>query len=81
MQVQLTDDQAAALQAHAADTGRPMAAVIRDAVELWRRDDDRRRRSERAMAAVGGFRSGLHDVSERHDDYFAEALDEDLDRR
>ena len=81
MQVQLTDDQVAALEANAAATRRPKAAVIRDAVELWRRGEDRRRRFERAMSAVGGFRSGLHDVSERHDDYLAEALDEELDQR
>jgi predicted transcriptional regulator len=81
MQIQLTDDQVAALEANAEATRRPKAAVVRDAVELWRRGEDRRQRFERAMTAVGGYRSGLHDVSERHDEYLAQALDEELDRR
>lgn len=81
MQVQLTDAQLAALEAKAAATGRPKAAVVRDAIELWRRGEERRRRYQRALEAVGGFRSGLHDVSTRHDDYLADAADEDLAKR
>ena len=80
MQVRLTGDQIVALEANAAATRRPKAAVVRDAVDLWRHDD-RRRKVERATSAVGGFRSGLHDLSERHDEYLGQALDEELDRQ
>jgi hypothetical protein len=32
-------------------------------------------RWELALAAIGGFNSGRSDISERHDDFFAEAVD------
>jgi Arc/MetJ-type ribon-helix-helix transcriptional regulator len=80
IQIRLTDDQVAALEASSAATRRSKAAVVRDAVELWRNVEDRRQRSDRARGAVGGFRSGLYDVSERHDEYLAQAFDEELSR-
>ncbi|MCS7350016.1 MAG: ribbon-helix-helix protein, CopG family [Anaerolineae bacterium] len=56
-----------------------VAALIRRAVREWLEtsagvsDIERRRR---ALAVIGQFRSGLSDVSERHDDYLAEAYGE-----
>jgi ribbon-helix-helix CopG family protein len=79
--LQLTDDQAAAIESNAAATGRPLTVVIREAVEFWRSSQDRTRRIERALAATGGFRSGLHDVAERHDDYLAMDLEEEMRER
>lgn len=80
-QGQFTDDQIAALEIRAAESGRPFAAVLREAVEVWRASDDRRRRIERAKAAVGGFRSGLHDVAENHDEYYVQTIEERIGRR
>jgi predicted DNA-binding protein len=81
MQIQITADQDSALEAAAEATGRPKAALVREAIELWRRGEARRERLERALDAVGGFRSGLQDISERHDDYLGEALEEEFGRR
>jgi hypothetical protein len=81
VQAQLTEDQVVALETNARATGRRTAAVIREAVELWRKGQDRTRRIERALEAIGGFHSGLHDVAERHDDYLAEALEEEIRER
>jgi len=78
MQTTLTDDRAAAIEAEAAASGRTPAAVLRDAVELWWGSQDRRHRIQRALAVSGGFRSGLSDVSERHDDYLAEDLEREM---
>ncbi|MEW5990804.1 MAG: hypothetical protein AB1736_05585 [Chloroflexota bacterium] len=69
MQVQFTDEQARALQERASGTRRPIAAVVRDAVEAWIATDQRHMRHARAVAAIGGFHSGLGDLAERHDDY------------
>ena len=46
-----------------------MAALVRDAVAAWLHDDERRTRIDRALAAVGGFHSGRHDIAEEHDRY------------
>jgi len=69
MQVQFTDEQAHALQERASGTRRPIAAVVRDAVDALIATDQRHMRHERAVAAIGGFHSGLGDLAERHDDY------------
>jgi len=50
-----------------------MAELIRDAVDRELERDDEEAKWERAFAVMGKFRSGLADVSERHDDYLAEA--------
>ena len=51
-----------------------MAAVIREAVDRTLADGDMAARHRRALAAAGKFRSGRSDVSERHDDYLADAF-------
>jgi hypothetical protein len=81
MQFQLTDEQAAALESSAAASGRPVTQVMREVVDDWRLNMDRRRRIERAKTAVGGFRSGLHDVAENHDEYLVQAIEERIGRR
>jgi hypothetical protein len=72
VQVQLTDDQAGALRRSADVHGVTVAALVRQAVDAWIAGEERARRVERALAAIGGFRSGLGDLSERHDDYLAD---------
>ena len=75
-QIQLTEEQAKGLKRLAKKEGISVAEVIRRSVndtlkeggapsedELW----------DRAFEVVGLGRSGMHDVSERHDDYLTEA--------
>jgi hypothetical protein len=81
MQLQLTEDQARDIEAEVAASGRTTAAVLRDAVELWRGSQARRLRIQRALEVTGGFRSGQHDVSERHDDYLVADLEEEMRER
>lgn len=73
-QIHLTDRQAKALKKLAASRGISMSAAIREAVDRLIREPDRGTLWKRAMSAVGKFSSGLHDVSERHDEYFVDAI-------
>jgi len=50
-----------------------MAALIREAIDRDLERDDEDAKWERAMAVIGKFRSNAPDVSERHDEYLAEA--------
>lgn len=69
MQVQLTEEQVGALTARARAAHQPIAVVVREAVDALIAADKRALRHERAVAAIGGFHSGLGDLAERHDDY------------
>ena len=71
-QIQLTERQARELRKRAAERGVSMATVIREAVDMMLAAGDRDARWERAMSAVGKFRSGPSDISEDHDRYLAE---------
>lgn len=74
VQLQFTDSQVEALQERAASTERSTSAVVREAVDAWLAGDERRRRIDRAIEAIGGFHSGLGDLAREHDRY----LDEDV---
>jgi predicted transcriptional regulator len=74
VQVQLGDAQVHALQELASASSRPLAAIVRDAVDAWIEADDRRRQGDRALAAIGGFHSGLGDLAERHDQYLDDMI-------
>jgi len=79
MQAQLTEDQINALRPLAAETGKSIADLIRQGVDLLlarHRPVNDRQRMERAIGVVGKFSSGSPDVSEQHDRYLAEALSE-----
>ena len=52
-----------------------MAALIREAVDRTYGGADENAQWRRALASVGGFRSGRSDVSEHHDDALADAFD------
>lgn len=75
-QVQLEEAQYRSLKELAARQNTSVAEIIRRAVDQFLEgkgaisDEERRRR---ALAVAGRFRSGRSDVSERHDDYLAEA--------
>jgi hypothetical protein len=76
-QVQLTETQLDAVRAQAVREGTSVSEVVRRAVDAWIRHQPAVSRSEvrrRAAAAAGRFSSGSSDVSERHDDYLAEAF-------
>jgi predicted transcriptional regulator len=78
-QIQLSEDEAAAVKRLARERSVSMAAVIRAAVDQYvSREsgvsiDERWRRS---LAALGGFHSGRSDLSQTHDDEFAAAASE-----
>jgi hypothetical protein len=76
-QIQLTEEQAAALRERAAAEGRSMADLVRAGVDSILRGAgpvDRAERRRRALAVVGRYRSAPRDLSRRHDDYLARAL-------
>lgn len=79
-QVQLTRQQLAGLRREARRHHVSESAVIRDAVDAWLArggDAERRQRFERALAVVGKFRSGKHDIAVEHDRELAEIYEED----
>ena len=67
--VQLTPEQLAVLREGGARDGRSIAALIREAVDLWITERGREPAIERALESVGRFRSGLGDLAENHDRY------------
>jgi predicted DNA-binding protein len=73
-QIQLTDEQLAALRALSAAKHRSVADLVRESVDRFveQASPDRDELMKRAIEAAGQFSSGLTDVSERHDDYLAE---------
>jgi Arc/MetJ-type ribon-helix-helix transcriptional regulator len=75
-QVQLSDEQSRALKETAASRGVSIAEVIRQALDQHLGGQAGESRRLRAIRAIGGYRSGRHDVSERHDDDLADAFAE-----
>lgn len=80
VQVQFNDAQLEALRQMAAQTGRSVSDLAREAVDsfLERRSVGHDERARRALAAVGKFASDCDDVSLNHDRYFADAIEEDV---
>lgn len=77
-QIQLTDEQAAALRHASAREGKSMAEVIRCCLDEHLRTAgvvDRAAAEQRARDAIGRFRSGLDDLAREHDRHLAAALD------
>lgn len=74
-QISLTREQGRLLRRLARRRRTSMAALIREAVDrAYGSQSEPDRSWDRALASVGGFRSDRSDVSERHDDYLADAL-------
>ena len=72
--MQLTVEQAHAVKRAAAERGVSMAEVLRQLVDdnlVAGGGDDRR---QRAIRAIGRYRSGRHDVSENHDRELGDAF-------
>jgi hypothetical protein len=77
MQVQLTEEQVAALKGLAAASGRSVADLVREGVDSLLRvggESARQQRQARALEAVGRFASGETDVSSEHDRHLAEVF-------
>ena len=73
MQIQLTEDQAAALRRSANARRMSMAAVVREAVDRELAGETSRQIAwERALAVVGKYRSGTTKTSVDHDSAFDE---------
>lgn len=77
IQVQLTEEQLAALRRLASRRGVSISELVRrgvDALLQGPQAEQERVQRERARAAAGQFRSGLGDLAEAHDRYLAEDL-------
>jgi len=76
----MEEDQMNWLRAEASARGISISQLIREGIASFRAHEERfpEEKKKRALAAVGRFSSSLPDVSERHDDYLAEALVKDL---
>ena len=75
--VQFTEAQAKSLRAEARRRKQPVAALVRESVEAHvvkpaTAGTPTLDKWERAVRAVGGFRSGVRDLGENHDKYLAE---------
>lgn len=75
-QISLTAEQARRLRGLASKRRTSMAALIREDVDRAYPPSDRvDERWSKALAAVGGFRSGASDVSLEHDRELGDAFD------
>jgi predicted transcriptional regulator len=78
-QIQLSEDEAAAVKRLARERSVSVAAVIRDAVDQYVSREtgvSLDERWQRSLAAAGGFHSGRSDLSQTHDDDYAAASSE-----
>jgi hypothetical protein len=73
-QIQLTEEQARELRRVAQVRGCSLAALIRQGVDDILKSDGSPSDEDRAIALAGKFRSGIKDLSKRHDDHLAEAF-------
>ena len=83
-QIQFTRQQLAALRREARRRRTSESAVVREAVDAWLRGSGEglhRERFARALAVVGKFRSGKHDISREHDREFADIAYEHIRRK
>ena len=78
MQIQLSEEQAKALRRKSERTGQSMAALVRDALDRELDEENGDDGWERALGAVGRFRSGARDTSVEHDRALAEAYADGL---
>ncbi len=78
-QIQMEEDQIKWLRAEARARGVSVSQLIREGVALFRDREERfpEDKKKKALDAIGRFSSDVPDVSERHDDYLAEAFSEE----
>jgi len=70
----LTDEQASLLREMAHESNESIAAIIRKALDqfLLKQQPNRRTLYRQALAVVGKYGTGVHDVSIEHDRYLEE---------
>ena len=75
-QIQIEEEQIKWLREEARARGVSVSQLIREGVAFFRAHEERvpEDKKERALAAIGRYSSDVSDVSERHDDYLAEAF-------
>ncbi|MCD6298171.1 MAG: ribbon-helix-helix protein, CopG family [Deltaproteobacteria bacterium] len=75
-QIQMEEDQMNWLRVEAKERGVSVSQLVREGVALFRTQEERfpEDKKKKALAAIGRFSSGVSDVSERHDDYLADAF-------
>ena len=71
-QIQLTEEQDKRLRRISASRGVPIAELVREAIDAQFKNGDPAELRAHAIASIGGFRSGLTDIAENHDDYLAD---------
>jgi plasmid stability protein len=83
VQIQLPEEQFNRLEARAAAAGESVSAAVRHALDAQDAADEKLRRIDVARAAIRNARysSGLPDVSENHNEYFVQAIEERIGRR
>jgi hypothetical protein len=74
-QIQLKEEQMEWLRSRAKTRGISVSQLIRESISFYRTHEEHlpADRKRKALEAAGRFSSGTSDVSERHDDYLAEA--------
>jgi hypothetical protein len=75
-QIQIEEDQIRWLRDKAKERGVSVSQLIREGVEFYRQYEDRipEGKKKKALAAIGRYASGVSDISEKHDDYLANAF-------
>ncbi len=73
-QIQLTDEQASLLKEMAHESNESIAALIRKALDqfLSKQQPNRRALYRQALAVVGKYNAGVHDIAIEHDRYLEE---------
>lgn len=77
-QIQITEEQAAALRARSAERRQSIAELIRMSIDSFLKKEvgiSGERKRARAKSAAGRFASSSADVSAEHDRYLAETFD------
>ncbi|NOX62332.1 MAG: CopG family transcriptional regulator [Chloroflexi bacterium] len=78
-QIQITEVQAQQLKELAVRKKKSVAELIRQGIDIILEQQmplSMEERRQRALQAAGRFHSGVHDLSENHDRYLAEAYAE-----
>ncbi len=75
-QIQIEENQIKWLKDKAKERGVSVSQLIREGVEFYRKNEDRlpEDQKKKALAAIGRYASGVSDISEKHDEYLAQAF-------
>ena len=77
-QVQIEEDQMEWLKSQAKEKNVSISKLFRESVEIYRKliTEVPTDKKKRVMKMIGRFSSGKKDVSEKHDNYLADAFEE-----